>query len=132
MTALSPGKSQHLIFRIQKVEVGGFKPLVDLNPPAKELDGITAEKQLKDFVPNYPKLELRDAKARQLQWRRLSDGGNGQQRWRYFPTCQNGECEWGCDPLQIEIKRPKRTVFLQGARSEIGRESLADSGWHAR
>jgi len=115
---------EHPDFPGQKVEVGGFKPLVDINPPAAELDKL-AEKQVAFLhkLPDYlPKLELRDIKIESL--------GGGLRRATvtvantgYLPTMpEMGGVNGIPYPLQIEINVPKETVFLQGhARSEINR-----------
>ena len=115
---------KHPDFPDQKVEVGGFKPLVDLNPPAAELDKL-AEKQLTflQTLPDYlPKLELRDLKAESL--------GGGVYRVQvtaantgYLPTMpEMGSVNGIPQPLQISLDVPKDTVFLQGhPRSEINR-----------
>lgn len=115
---------KHPDFPDRKVEVGGFKPLIDLNPPAKELGGL-AEKQLKFLltVPDYlPSLELREAKAVAL--------GGGVVRVSvtaanvgYLPTLSEmGGVNGIPYPLQIELNLPEDAVLLQGSRrSELGR-----------
>ncbi len=117
---------KHPDFPDHKVEVGGFKPLVDLNPPAAELDKL-AEKQLSFLqkLPDYfPKLELRDLASEAL--------GGGVYRVKvtvantgYLPTMpEMGGVNGIPHPLQIEINVPKDAVFIQGsARSEINRLS---------
>ena len=59
---------QHPDFPGRKVEVGGFKPFVLLNPPAKELDPL-ADRHT-DFVLELarlmPRLRIRDARAELL------------------------------------------------------------------
>jgi len=115
---------EHPDFPNQKVEVGGFKPLVDLNPPAAELDKlaekhVTFLQKLPDFLP---KLELRDLLVEDL-------GGNVYRvkvtvaNTGYLPTMpEMGGVNGIPHPLQIEIKLPKDAVYLQGhARSEINR-----------
>ena len=117
---------KHPDFPNHKVEVGGFKPLLDLNPPAAELDKL-AEKHLR-FLPklaeHLPQLELRDLHTEKL--------GGGVVRLKvtvansgYLPTIpEMGGVNGIPYPLQIEVSVPKGTVFLQGhARSEIGRLS---------
>lgn len=117
---------KHPDFPNHKVEVGGFKPLIDLNPPAAELDKL-AEKQLnflQKLLDYFPKLELRDLTTEAL--------GGGVYRVKvtvantgYLPTMpEMGGVNGIPHPLQIEISVPKDTVFLQGsARSEINRLS---------
>lgn len=115
---------KHPDFPDQKVEVGGFKPLVDLNPPAAELDKL-AEKHVSflQSLPDYlPQLELRDATAEAL--------GGGVYRVKvtvantgYLPTMpEMGSVNGIPYPLQIEINLPKDATFVQGhARTEINR-----------
>ena len=115
---------KHPDFPNHKVEVGGFKPLVDLNPPAAELDKL-AEKHVTFLqkLPDYlPQLELRDLHAEAL--------GGGVYRVKvtvlntgYLPTVpEMGSVNGIPYPLQIEINTPKDAVFLQGSpRSEINR-----------
>lgn len=115
---------KHPDFPDQKVEVGGFKPFVDLNPPAAELDKL-AEKQLaflQKLLDYLPKLELREATAKSL--------GGGVYRVQvtaantgYLPTMpEMGGVNGIPQPLQIAIEVPKETVFLQGSpRSEVNR-----------
>jgi hypothetical protein len=109
---------EHPDFPGKKVEVGGFKPLVDLNPPAAELDKL-AEKQLAFLqkLPDYlPKLELREATAKSL--------GGGVFRVQavaantgYLPTMpEMGAVNGMQQLLQIAIDVPQDTVFLQGHR----------------
>lgn len=115
---------EHPDFPDQKVEVGGFKPLVDLNPPAAELDKL-AEKQLAFLqkLPDYlPKLELREATAKSLSggvYRvQVTAANTG-----YLPTMpEMGSVNGIPQPLQIAIDVPKDAVFLQGhPRSEVNR-----------
>lgn len=115
---------KHPDFPNQKVEVGGFKPLVDLNPPAGELDKLAEQhvtflQKLPDFLP---KLELRDLSSEAL--------GGGVYRVKvtvantgYLPTMpEMGSVNGIPYPLQIEINVPQDTVFLQGhARTEVSR-----------
>jgi hypothetical protein len=117
---------KHPDFPNQKVEVGGFKPLVDLNAPIAELDKL-AEKHLTflNKLPDYfPQLELREFSKEEL--------GGGVYRVKvtvantgYLPTMpEMGGVNGIPHPLQIEITVPKDTLFLQGsARSEINRLS---------
>jgi hypothetical protein len=115
---------KHPDFPNQKVEVGGFKPLVDLNPPATELDGL-AEKHLafvQKLPDSLPRLELRDLKTESL--------GGGIYRVQvtvantgYLPTMpEMGSVNGIPQPVQIEIDVPKEAVFLKGSRrTEIKR-----------
>ncbi|WP_425616078.1 M14 family metallopeptidase [Anatilimnocola sp. NA78] len=115
---------KHPDFPHHKVEVGGFKPLVDLNPPATELDKL-AEKHVTFLqkLPDYlPQLELRAGEVRSL--------GGGVYRVKvtavntgYLPTMSEmGSVNGIAYPLQIEIDLPKSAVLIQGdRRSEVRR-----------
>ncbi len=115
---------KHPDFPDQKVEVGGFKPLVDLNPPAAELDKL-AEKH-RTFIEQLPtwlpKLELRDAKAVSL--------GGGVFRFTvtaantgYLPTMpEMASVNGAAHPLQMQVDLPKEAILLQGTpRSQVNR-----------
>jgi hypothetical protein len=107
---------EHPDFPGKTVEIGGFKPFYDLNPPAKELDGL-AKKHL-EFLTRLPKwlpqLEIHSAKAEAL--------GGGLFRITasivnpaLLPTMSKmGDVNGEAYPLQIALEAPKDTVFLQG------------------
>ncbi|WP_202921599.1 M14 family metallopeptidase [Anatilimnocola aggregata] len=130
---------KHPDFPRQKVEVGGFKPLVDVNPPAKELEAL-AEKHLaflQKLPESLPNLELRAATAESL--------GGGVYRVKataanagYLSTMpEMGSVNGIPYPLQLEIEIPKETVFLKGhARTEIkrlaGLTGTAEETWLLR
>ncbi len=61
-------KVQHPDFPKQTVEVGGFHPLVFLNPPAKEFDGLAAKHAefLQQLAALLPKLAIRDQQVEAL------------------------------------------------------------------
>ncbi|MGC4004726.1 MAG: M14 family metallopeptidase [Pirellulales bacterium] len=107
---------EHPDFPGRKVEVGGFHPLVLLNPPAKELDGLTDKQS--EFVLKLtellPKLEVRDVKVESL--------GNGVFRVKlkiadaaYLPSMTAmGELTDQAPPLRYEWDLPADTVWLSG------------------
>jgi Zinc carboxypeptidase len=108
----------------KKVEVGGFKPFLLLNPPAKELDSL-AEKHLefvREFSELLPQLALSEVKVESLgagvyrvSCTALNNG--------YLPTmCEMGRINGAAYPLQIELRLPDGTRFLKGhPRAEINR-----------
>ena len=115
---------EHPDFPGRKVEVGGFKPFVLINPPARLLDPI-AEKQT-DFVLELarlmPQVKIADARAEPL--------GGGIQRITatvsnpgYLPTSSEmGQTTGEIYPLILKLVVPKGTQFLKGAaRGEIER-----------
>jgi len=114
-----------------RASVGGFKPLVGLNPPAAELDSL-AEKhvQFLEKLPSYlPQIAIIDAKAEPL--------GGGLYRVSakvinrgYLPTMpEMGRENRQPQPLQLSLDLPKDAQLLQGhARVRVDR--LA-SGQHA-
>ena len=129
----------HPDFPNKTVEVGGFKPFVLLNPPAKELDAL-AEKHsqfIVEFLKLLPKLELADVKVEPL--------GGGVHRIScevlnsgYLPTMSEmGQINGTAYPLQIELQLPEKTTFLKGTpRAEVarlaGRGGKAELTWLIR
>ena len=115
---------EHPDFPGKKVEVGGFKPFYQLNPPAQELTGL-AEKHVKfltSLPTRLPKLAIVDAKAENL--------GGGVVRITatfvnqgYLPTMPDmGRINEEPFPLQVELKLPPKTEFLQGhSRGQLPR-----------
>ena len=115
---------EHPDFPGKKVEVGGFKPFYQLNPPAKELDGL-AEKQgtFLAALPQWlPQVAITETKAENL--------GGGV--FRISATCVNrgflptmsemGQVNGEAYPLQIQLNLPKVAQLLQGpARSKLAR-----------
>jgi hypothetical protein len=63
------------------VSVGGFHPLVFLNPPAKEFDGLTSKHSefLQQLIPLLPQLELREIKTEGARRGPLQDSAQGRQ-----------------------------------------------------
>jgi hypothetical protein len=130
---------EHPDFPGKKVEVGGFKPFVSTNPPAKELDAL-AEKHhqfVLEFTRHLPQLQLADVKVEAL--------GGGVYRIAchvlntgYLPTMSEmGKLNGAAYPLQIELILPEKTQFLKGTRrAEIdrlaGRGGKAEITWLVR
>jgi hypothetical protein len=115
---------QHPDFPGRKVEVGGFKPFVLLNPPAKELDPL-AERHT-DFVLQLarlmPRLKIREARAEPL--------GSGIQRITvtventgYLATSSAmGQLSGEVFPLLLRLDAPKGSQYLKGTpRTELER-----------
>jgi hypothetical protein len=107
---------KHPDFLDRTVEVGGFKPFLLLNPPAKELDPL-AEKHA-DFVLELarlmPRIKIHEAKAEPL--------GNGIQRITvtvvnsgYLPTASEmGKLTGEIWPLILKLEAPKGSAYLKG------------------
>jgi hypothetical protein len=115
---------QHPDFPGRKVEVGGFKPFVLLNPPAKELEPL-AEKHA-DFVLELarlmPRLKIQEARAEPL--------GGGIQRITvtvantgYLATSSAmGQLSGEVFPLLLRLDAPKGSQYLKGTpRTELER-----------
>ncbi len=108
----------------KRVDVGGFKPFYQLNPPAAELDAL-AERHFQFFtqLPSIlPRIEIRDAKAEPL--------GGGMYRISatvvnngYLPTMSEmGRVSEQAYPLQIKLDLPADTQWIQGSpRVELGK-----------
>jgi hypothetical protein len=108
---------KHPDFPDRTVEVGGFKPFLLLNPPAKELDPL-AEKHA-DFVLELarlmPRIKIHEAKAEPL--------GNGIQRISvtvvnsgYLPTASEiGKITGEIWPLILKLDAPKGSAYLKGS-----------------
>ena len=103
----------------KKVQIGGFKPFLLLNPPAKELDSL-AEKHLEfvwEFSGLLPQLALSDVKVESL--------GAGVYRVSctalntgYLPTmCEMGRINGAAYPLQIELRLPDGTKSSKATRA---------------
>ena len=120
---------EHPDFPGKKVEVGGFKPYLRLNPPAKELDGL-AEKHLAfllDIAGRLPQSSIEPPKVESL--------GGGLFRVTatvvnsgFLPTMSEmGRINDAAYPLQLKIEMPKGTRFLHGTeRTRL--ERLTGSG----
>ncbi len=115
---------EHPDFPGRKVEVGGFKPFLLLNPPAKLLDPL-AEKQT-DFVVELARLMPRV----KIQESRVEPLGGGIQRITvtvantgYLPTMSEmGRTTGEVYPLLLRLSPPKGTEYVKGVpRTELGR-----------
>ena len=115
---------QHPDFPGKKVEVGGFKPLLQLNPPAKELDAL-ADKHCV-FIERLggwlPSIAVTDLKAEPL--------GGGVYRLSasvvnrgFLPTMpEMGQVNGEAFPLQAAWTLPANVQLLQGhARAKLKR-----------
>lgn len=96
---------KHPDFPGQKVEVGGFKPYIILNPPVKELDAIAGKHVtfLQKLTDLRPKLIIRKVKVESL----------GEGVFRVTPTVVND----GQLPTMSEMGRITRK--LQGVQLEL-------------
>jgi len=107
---------KHPDFPGKKVEVGGFKPFVLLNPPADQLDPL-AEKQfvfIKKLVGYLPQVNIAEVTAEPLggQVYRLTARIVNQ---GYFPTiAAMGDTSRVPFPLQIELELPKDAKLIKG------------------
>ncbi len=114
----------HPDFPGKKVEIGGLKPFLLLNPPPKELDGL-AEKHrdfAKKLVELMPALKIGDVKVEAL--------GEGVFRITvpvhnegYLPTmselARSGNL---MNPVQLKIDLPAKATLVSGvARVKLGR-----------
>ncbi len=123
---------KHPDFPDRKVEVGGFKPFVLLNPPAKELDPL-AEKhltfleKLAGWMPRVRVSELRvedlGGGVRRVTAAVVNDG--------YLPTASRmGEMTGDPHPLQLKLDVPKGVRLTTGSlRTTV--ERLAGNGGRA-
>src|SRR5690606_33457828 len=111
------------------VEVGGFRPLVGVNPPAEELDGI-AETHLKFLLklPEYlPEIKIVDAEAKSLGGGVFRVSAKVLNRG-YLPRMpEMGQVNQQPYPLQFALDLPDGTELLQGNRRErVGRLKSGD------
>ncbi len=123
---------EHPDFAGKKVEIGGFKPFVLLNPPAKEIDPLTDKhaKFLVELVDLLPQIKITDSKVESL--------GGGVYRITgaavntgFLPTMSEmGRISGTPYPLQAELLLPEGVTFIQNTpRREIA--PLAGSGGKA-
>ena len=115
---------EHPDFKGRKVEVGGFKPYVLLNPPVKELDVLTENHAawLGEVAGLLPKIQISEAKVESLGG---SDEPNGPGVYRvtvtvinhgYLPTMSEmGRISRQLNPLQLAIELPEGASLVQGA-----------------
>lgn len=107
---------EHPDFPHRKVEIGGFRPFVRTNPPAKELDplGEVHLRYVRRLAEMLPVLAIRDAKAESL--------GGGVVRVTVtvandgkLPTMPAmGRANESPQPLQAELKLPRGAVLVEG------------------
>lgn len=115
---------EHPDFPGQTVEVGGFKPLLDLSPPVTELDGLAGKhlQFLRDWAGLLPQLAWHDVQASSLGGglyrieARLVNAG-------YLPTLSAmGELNREPYPLQIHLQLPEGASLVSGLpRQRVGR-----------
>jgi len=127
---------EHPDFPGRVVEVGGFKPLVRLNPPARELEPL-AEKHgrfLRRVVELLPELAIHQTKAEPLGagvWRITVTAVN----LGYLPTVsQMGSTTGEPHPLQAALELPQGVRLLTGhPRTRLptlpGRGGKAEVTW---
>ncbi len=107
---------EHPGFPGKKVEIGGFKPFYQLNPPARELDALADKHaQFLTLIPTWlPALAIVDAKAEPL------GGGNHRLSLTVvnrglLPTMpEMGQVNGESYPLQVELSLPQDAVLIQG------------------
>jgi len=109
---------EHPGFPDRRVEVGGFKPFLQRNPPARLLPEL-AEKHATyvcRLIEQFPKLQVRETKAERLGagvWRVTATVANP----GYLPSVSAmGEISTWPQPLQIEIELPEGASLLTGHR----------------
>jgi hypothetical protein len=129
----------HADFPQRKVEVGGFKPFLRLNPPADQLEPL-AEKHcqfVRRLVELLPRLAIQETKVEPL----------GQHVWRitavvvnrgYLPTeSQMGRTTREPHPLQIQLELPEGASLVTGhPRTQLpalaGRGGKVEQTWLVR
>jgi hypothetical protein len=123
---------EHPGFPGKKVELGGFRPFVRLNPPATLLDAL-AEKHVRflaRLAELLPDVKLRDAKAEAL------GGGVFRVSMKvrnlgYLPTMSAmGKLTGRAYPLQVQIEPAEGMELLTGSR-RMQIEPLAGGGGQA-
>ncbi len=122
----------HADFPGQKVEVGGFRPFVRLNPPAEQLESLaeTHWQFLRHVVRSWPKLALDDVRAESLEggvWRVTAVVTNQ----GVLPTMpEMGRVAGQSQLAQMEILLPENVSLVTGhARRQVG--PLAGDGGRA-
>jgi hypothetical protein len=119
----------HPDFPGKTVEVGGFKPLVRLNPPAKQLDDLGQKhaSYVLEVLGKFPRIAIRDVKTEPLgaglhriTVRVANDG--------LLPTStEMGRIARQNYPVQVKLELPEKTEFLKGA-PRIAIERLEGNG----
>ncbi|MCE9556693.1 MAG: hypothetical protein K8T91_25365 [Planctomycetes bacterium] len=108
---------KHPDFPDKTVEVGGFKPLVRLNPSAKQLDDLGQKhaSYVLEVLGKFPRIAIRDVKTEPLgagvhriTVRVANDG--------LLPTStEMGRIAQQNYPVQVKMELPEKTEFLKGA-----------------
>ena len=130
---------QHPDFPGKTVEVGGFKPLVRLNPPAGQLDALGNKHT--DFavtvIEKFPRLAIREVKTERLGGgvyritARVANDG-------VMPTStEMGRIAQQNYPLQVKLELPGKAEFLQGSPRQVidrleGNGGSAERSWLVR
>jgi len=130
---------QHPDFPGKTVEVGGFKPLLRLNPPAKQLDELG--KKHVDYavavLEKFPQLAIREVKTERLGGgvfritARVANDG-------LLPTStEMGRIARQNYPLQVKLDLPEKTEFLKGSPRQAidrleGNGGSAERSWLVR
>jgi hypothetical protein len=114
---------EHPDFPGKIVEIGGFKPFVQLNPPASEFESLTAKhlEFLDHLVQQLPELAIAETKAESL-------GGNLHRitvtvvNRGFLPTMPRmGEISRQHQRLQVELSLPEGAGILDGVpRRDVG------------
>ncbi len=108
---------KHPDFPNAKVEIGGFKPFYQLNPPAKQLNELAKKHTefLTNLVELFPRLTIENVRSKPLGgdiYRVTAEVVNH----GYFPTMSEmGKTSRQHYPLQAELKLPIETTFIQGS-----------------
>jgi hypothetical protein len=113
----------------KQVEVGGFKPLYLLNPPAAQIEPLVEPHVglLNAMVENWPKLAVRELEAKRLgpglydiRCQIVNTGG-----LPTMPEMASVNGQWS--PIQVQLVGPGKVKWIQGSqRQAVGR--LAERG----
>jgi hypothetical protein len=111
-------------FAGKKVEVGGFRPYVQMNPPLKLIDGL-AEKHVQyvtDVFELLPKVSVDRIEVTPLGSGLFRVTANVVNRGFLPSMSQMGEINRKAYPLQLAIEMPKGFTFVQGqTRTQLPR-----------
>ena len=119
----------HPDFPDQKVEVGGFIPFLQTNPPADQLDPL-AERHcrfVRELVEMFPRLEISELKAEPLGsgvWRVTAAVVN---RGRLPTMSRMGRTSRQLQGLQMQITLPRGASLVTGY-TRVGISTLAPDG----
>lgn len=108
---------EHPDFPGKQVEVGGFRPGVFLNPPAKELDGL-AEKHtqfLLGLPPLLPQISIAETRVEVLGANVVRVTAKCLNRGYLATMPEMGQVNGQAYPLQIRLSVPANTKFLKGS-----------------